>query len=371
MSLPLAAGPSAYWYATRGAGVVALLLLTASVVMGVVDFSRWQSERWPRFVVDGVHRAVSLLAVVFVAIHVVTTVADGFTSIGLLEAIVPFASTYRPLWLGLGTIAFDLLLALSITSILRRHVGQRTWRAVHWTAYACWPLALVHGLGTGTDTPLGWMLLIALGCTIAVLAATGWRVANAWPADPSRRTLAGALGATAVLALVLWTAAGPLGSNWASRSGTPAALLASVKPTAAGNATRGAQAVAAPQFHIPFSARLAGTVRQRGSAAAGAAVIDIRTSLRGKTRGSLEIQIEGQPLSDGGVSMTASRVAMGPPGEPSLYRGRLTALRGSRLLGRVSDGSAAASLDVNLAIDQATRTVAGSATAKPLGGVSS
>jgi DMSO/TMAO reductase YedYZ heme-binding membrane subunit len=338
--------------------------------MGVVDFSRWQSQRWPRFVVDGVHRTLSLLAVVFVAIHVVATVADGFTSIGLVDAIVPFASAYRPLWLGLGTIAFDLLLALTITSVLRRHVGQRTWRAVHWAAYACWPLALVHGLGTGTDAPLSWMLLIALGCTIAVLAAAGWRVATAWPADPSRRTLAGALGATAVIALVLWTAAGPLGANWASRAGTPASLLASVTP-AAGGVTAGTPSAGAPQLRLPFSARLRGTVRQRGSAAAGAAVIDIRTSLRGGTRGSLEIQIEGQPLSDGGVSMMASRVAMGPPGEPSLYRGRLTALRGSRLLGRVSDGSAAARLDVNLAIDQVTRTVEGSATAQPLGAVSS
>lgn len=369
MILPLAAGPSAYWYATRGAGVVALLLLTASVVMGVVDFSRWQSQHWPRFVVDGVHRTVSLLAVVFVAVHVVTTVADGFTSIGLTDAIVPFASAYRPLWLGLGTIAFDLLLALTITSILRRHVGQRTWRAVHWTAYACWPLALVHGLGTGTDTPLGWMLLIALGCTIAVLAAVGWRVAVAWPADPSRRTLAGALGATAVIALVLWTAAGPLGANWAGRAGTPASLLASVSPAGGGAATAGA--VAAPPLRLPFSAKLDGTIRQRSSAAAGAVVVDIQTSLRGEEPGSLEIQIEGQPLGDGGVSMTASRVSLGPPGEPSLYRGRVVALRGTRVLGRVSDGSEAARLEVNLAIDQATRSVTGRAAARPVGAVSS
>ena len=228
MSLLVASAPSAYWYGTRGAGLVALLLLTASVVIGVVDLSRWQSERWPRFVVDGLHRTVSMLAVAMVAIHVLTTVADGFTPIGLQDAVIPFASPYRRLWLGLGTLAFDLLLAVTLTSVLRRRIGQRTWRAVHWTAYACWPLALVHGLGTGSDTPVPWALMLTATCLFAVLIAVGWRVAAASAADPRMRGLAGSLGAAALLALVLWVAAGPLGPNWARRAGTPAAVLASV-----------------------------------------------------------------------------------------------------------------------------------------------
>jgi sulfoxide reductase heme-binding subunit YedZ len=149
----LAAGPSPFWYLTRGAGAVALLLLTASVVLGIVDFSRWRSDRWPRFVTDRLHRNVSMLALVIIALHIVTTVADGFTPIGLKDAVIPFLSPYRPLWLGLGALAFDLLVAVAVTSMLRRRLGYGAWRAVHWTAYACWPLALVHGLGTGTDTP--------------------------------------------------------------------------------------------------------------------------------------------------------------------------------------------------------------------------
>jgi DMSO/TMAO reductase YedYZ heme-binding membrane subunit len=371
LTLPLATGPSAYWYATRGAGVVALLLLTASLVIGIVDFSRWQSERWPRFVIDGVHRAVSLLAVAFVAVHVATTVADGFTSIDLVDAVVPFAASYRPLWLGLGTLALDLLLALTLTSVLRRRLGHSAWRAVHWTAYACWPLALVHGLGTGTDTTLGWMLLLTLLCTVAVLAAVGWRASAAAAGDRRRGTLVGAVAASAVIALVIWVVAGPLGPNWASRAGTPATLLASVKPSAGAGPATAARDAAATSLRVPFSARLRGTVDQRGSAAAGVAVLDIRTKLHGGAAGSLEIQIQGQPLGDGGVSMTASRVALGPPGEPSLYRGRLVALRGTRLLGRVSDGTGSVELDVNLAIDQATRGVSGTATARPVGAVGS
>lgn len=366
MSPLVASVPSAYWYATRAAGMVALLLLTASLVMGIVDLSRWQSERLPRFVLDGLHRTLSLLAVAMVAIHVGTTVADGFTPIGLKDAVIPFASPYRPLWLGLGTLSFDLLLAVTLTSILRRRIGHRAWRAVHWAAYACWPLALIHGLGTGTDTPLPWMLLISAACLLTVLVAVGWRVATALPEDSGRRTLAGALGATGLLALALWVAAGPLGPNWAIRAGTPAPLLASVGAGSGSGASRGG--ASASSLPIPFSSSLTGVVRQRVAAGSGLAVLDIRTSLHGEAKGTLAIQIQGQPLGQGGVAMQASRVTLGPPGEPSLYRGRILQLRGGRLAASLSDGHAVVQLNASLSIDQASQRVRGTATADSVGG---
>ena len=137
MGVLIASAPSAYWYTTRGAGIVALLLLTASLVLGIVDLSRWRSERWPRFLLDGAHRTVSLLALAVVAIHVVTTLLDGYTQIGIRDAFVPFLTSYRPIWVGLGALAFDLLIAVALTSVLRQRLGHRTWRAVHWASYAC------------------------------------------------------------------------------------------------------------------------------------------------------------------------------------------------------------------------------------------
>jgi predicted ferric reductase len=177
--MTLAATLSATWVLTRGSGVVSLLLLTTSVALGIVNLARWRSGTWPRFVIDAIHRNVALLAVTFVGVHVATTVLDRFVSIGLVNAVVPFSGGYKPLWLGLGAIAFDLLLALIATGLLRRLVGYRAWRATHWLAYACWPIAALHGIGMGTDASQPWMLAVALGCAGVVAVALLSRLALA------------------------------------------------------------------------------------------------------------------------------------------------------------------------------------------------
>jgi len=161
----------ALWYLTRGSGVVSLVLLTVSVVLGVTTAKRWASTHWPRFIVEGLHKNASLLAVVFLVIHIVTAVADGYVPIRWIDAVLPFTSQYRAFWLGLGALAFDILIAVIVTSLLRVHIGQRVWRAVHWMAYACWPVAVVHGLGTGSDSGQTWMLAIDLAAVAAVTTA--------------------------------------------------------------------------------------------------------------------------------------------------------------------------------------------------------
>jgi sulfoxide reductase heme-binding subunit YedZ len=215
----------AYWYLTRASGTVSLILLTVALVIGIMSIGRVQSQRWPRFVIDGVHRSSSLLAVAFLAIHVATTVLDSFAPVSLLDAIVPFAGAYRPVWLGLGAVALDLLLAVTITSVLRQRLGHRLWRAIHWLAYATWPIAVVHALGTGSDVRLVWLQLVCAVCALAVIGAVLARVAVGWPSH--RRLRISALGALtgALLAISLWVAQGPLGHDWARRAGTPTKLL--------------------------------------------------------------------------------------------------------------------------------------------------
>jgi predicted ferric reductase len=175
------------WFAARGAGAVSLLMLTASVVLGLVTVARFQHAEWPRFFNYEMHRRVSLLAIVFLAVHVLSAIFDPFTSLGLAAALVPLASTYRPVPVALGVIALYLFVALIVTSLLRRHIGQRAWRAVHWSSYAMWPLALVHGITAGTDAAAIWMLGLDVVCLAAVAAALAWRVTAG---NPNRRRFA-------------------------------------------------------------------------------------------------------------------------------------------------------------------------------------
>jgi sulfoxide reductase heme-binding subunit YedZ len=221
-----AVGPSTYWYLTRSTGAVSLILLTSSVALGVAGVSRFSSPRWPRFVLDSLHRNVSLLALAFLLAHILTAVLDSFAPISLTDAIVPFGGSYRPFWLGLGAIAFDLLLAVALTSMVRRRLGYSAWRATHWLAYACWPIAVLHGLGTGSDVKSTWLLALNVVCLGIVALAVGVRGIAGWP--DHARIRGAALGATAVfsLFLVLWLPGGPLGHGWAQRSGTPTSLLA-------------------------------------------------------------------------------------------------------------------------------------------------
>jgi len=176
----------ALWYFARGSGVVALVLLTIVVALGIGARSGRPAFDLPRFAVSLLHRNAALLAVVFLAGHVVSLLFDPYASLRLFDLVVPFAGSYRPLWEGLGTLGFDLLIAIVVTSLLRNRLGARTWRAVHWLAYLCWPVALLHGLGTGTDRGAWWLWTISLTCAAAAVAAVGWRVSPAFARFPAR-----------------------------------------------------------------------------------------------------------------------------------------------------------------------------------------
>jgi sulfoxide reductase heme-binding subunit YedZ len=308
----VAASTRALWYLSRGTGVVSLLLLTAVLLLGVLGVARWRSARLPRFVVQGLHRNLTLLALFFIAIHVLTTVADGFAPIRLLDAIVPFASPYRPLWLGLGTVAFDLLLALTLTSLVRVRIGAGTWRAVHWLAYASWPVALVHSLGTGSDVRVGWMQMLAAGCTGAVALAVLWRAAAAEGA-PAPRAGAAAAALLVPLALLLWYRSGPGAPGWAARAGTPVTLLSRT---------------AATVTFRPVSGALQGTIATSRPGPNGLVVVRIRAASGGER---LVVRLRGAPLGGGGVRVSSSRMQLGSASAPALYSGPLQRLSGTTM----------------------------------------
>lgn len=315
------ANAQAMWFLTRGTGLVALVLLTATLVLGITEVTRWSSRRWPRFAIAALHKNISLLVIVFLGIHIATAISDSFAPIGWLDAVVPFHSPYRPLWLGFGAIAVDLLIALTITSLLRGRIGHRAWRAVHWSAYACWPLAFLHGLGTGTDSRVRWPLLVSLACLAAVVAAVVWRIWTTRSAPLAQRTWLGLGTALAVVGVLAWTFTGPTQPGWARRAGTPAALLGGAVPASA----RIAAGTLRPPFDAPFSGTLTNALHD------GRATVTIAGSLQRRANGTLQIVLEGAALPGGGVQMDGSSVALGTAATPSLYEGTVTALDGTNV----------------------------------------
>lgn len=162
-------------YLSRGSGIVSLALFTMTFALGLLTAGRVNSPSWPRFVTEMLHRNLSLTAVTFIVVHVVTILVANPGSVGLLDAVIPFVGTYSPLFLGLGTLAFDIILTLIITGLLRARIPYRVWRLVHWIAYLGWPVAVVHGIFIGTDQM--WVLITA-GVSVAIILACGsFRVA--------------------------------------------------------------------------------------------------------------------------------------------------------------------------------------------------
>ncbi len=166
----------ALWALGRGAGTVTLVLMTVSVLLGILTRSGRPAFGLPRFAVTRVHRDAGLLAAVLLALHLVTLWLDPYAQLRVVDTVVPFLGGFRPFWQGLGTVALDLLAAILLTSLLRARVGLRTWRTVHWASYVLWPVAVAHGLGNGSDAFSTWFLVVTGVCVLSVAVALAWRV---------------------------------------------------------------------------------------------------------------------------------------------------------------------------------------------------
>jgi methionine sulfoxide reductase heme-binding subunit len=186
---------TALWYASRATGVVSLVFLTLAALFGILVNRQGRLPGLPSFAVTGLHRNLSLLTVAFIAVHVATAIADPFVTIRAISAVIPFTSGYQPFWLGLGAVAADLVLALIATSLIRARLGRRVWRAVHWLAYAAWPVAFAHGLGAGSDMRAGGLWALAAGCATAVGGALLWRAASVLRQAPRAERAAAVLAA--------------------------------------------------------------------------------------------------------------------------------------------------------------------------------
>ncbi|WP_101951572.1 ferric reductase-like transmembrane domain-containing protein [Mycobacterium sp. 3519A] len=166
----------ALWAVGRGCGITALAFLTISVGLGIATRSGRPLLALPRFAVSDVHRFTALAGTLLVVLHVTLLFLDPYAQLRLVDFVVPFLGEYRPLWQGIGTLGFDLMLVIVVTSLLRQRIGVRGFRAIHWATYALWPIAFTHALGNGTDAYRVWFVAFAGGCAAIVGAALLWRV---------------------------------------------------------------------------------------------------------------------------------------------------------------------------------------------------
>ena len=360
-------GPTVLWYVARGSGVAALIILTVSMVLGLVTSVRWSNPHWPRFVVELLHRNASLIAFGLVVIHIATVVIDAFAPIGWKDAVIPFLSPYRPVWLGIGAVAFDLLAVILVTSLVRHRIGHQTWRVVHWLAYLCWPLVVVHGLTTGSDTKVGFVLVLTMLCVAAVIVALWWRLAVGWRERTGIRVAALVASFVAPVALVAWLPSGPLATGWARQAGTPTNVLAKVGTTPSTPVTSAPTAPGSVPT-APFNASLTGSLTQSDPNSNGEITVRIDATLTSGATGALVIDLIGQPLSGGGVLLASSQVGFGPVGQPSVYRGTVTALRGQRIVATLrASGRPTIALTADVQVAPSGNSVTGTVAAQPLG----
>jgi sulfoxide reductase heme-binding subunit YedZ len=182
---------SALWALGSGTGIVALVLFTVSMVLGIIQRSGRTVPWLGRLGISDLHRTAALTGTGLVVAHVGTLYFDPYAQLRLVDFVFPFLGAYRPLWLGLGTLALDLLGVVTVVSLLRQRVGPRVFKAVHWATYVLWPVALLHALGNGTNAGAGWFRALAVVCITAVVTAVGWRLApsfegRGWSRHPRR-----------------------------------------------------------------------------------------------------------------------------------------------------------------------------------------
>ena len=175
------------WYVTRAGGMLSFVLLTASVVLGLLLSNRASLKRWPRFALEDVHRFVGLLAGGFILIHVGALLVDSYLPFSLANVLVPGTAPYRPLAVAAGVISAELLVALAVANRYRQSLSYGFWRRTHYLNFGVWILASLHGLFAGTDTGSAWALAMYLVAATLVAGLSAGRFVAPEPRRPAVR----------------------------------------------------------------------------------------------------------------------------------------------------------------------------------------
>ncbi|ACU53937.1 hypothetical protein Afer_0999 [Acidimicrobium ferrooxidans DSM 10331] len=334
------------WYLTRVSGLAALVMLGAVALLGIAVAGKILPSGVARFLGPDLHRRLSLTLVVVLAIHILTALADSFVPIGWTAAVIPFLSHYRRAFVGFGTLAFDGLLIVIASSLARQHLGFALWKRTHMLVWLVLALAIVHGLGTGSDTRLAAVLAVYGAITAGVIVLAVLRIRRDPDLAHTARTLGmvGVLGVPGVVAL--WARSGPLRPGWSAR-------IDGTAPTTATTA-------AVTRSSEPLGGPITATVTQ--TQATSATDLTIAGAIGG-TNERLTVVLTGQP-SEGVFAVSGGTVTLGTPSAPNLCHGSVTALGGSTISFSLAcphatvEGTAALAIDANGATGQVSFSTA-------------
>lgn len=259
-------GSGLTWEVARAGGFMAYGLLTASVAIGLVVSLKWRSPRWTRFITTELHRFVSLLALVFIALHTLTVAIDPFIKFTPAEVLVPFVSHYRPLWIALGIVGAYVLIAVYLSEWIRPRVGYAWWRRFHYLSFVAFVLTLVHGLATGSDTRTPWAIGVYAASAVLVGALISVR---ALPPNGERsHPMTAGLAASALIIGGYWAWHGPLQPGWnaiandANGSGGAIVAVAGATPATIRSGELSASPVPPPASPQAFSDTMTGRLVQ-------------------------------------------------------------------------------------------------------------
>jgi methionine sulfoxide reductase heme-binding subunit len=272
------------WYLIRASGIVAYILLTGAVAIGIGLAGKERLERWPRFALTDVHRFVGMLVGVFVALHVVTLAIDAFLPFSVSQIVVPFTASYRPVWTALGIVGAELLLALALTNRFRHRLSYRFWRRAHYLNFAVWAAATAHGIGAGTDSASSWNVALYGVAVALVTGLVARRIARARGSGAYRAGRELLIGAGFAMLVVALLVSVPLGGNRSSARAT--------SPTTAATAPRAVQDTLTGQI-VNQSGRAEELVSLTGRGAGSSALlvrVDLLASAQSLDSTSLQLE---------------------------------------------------------------------------------
>lgn len=351
------------WYTSRATGIIAMVLLGVVVTLGILTASKSTPLGLGKFIGPDLHRRLSISTLVFLVAHIISAILDPFVTVGIGASLIPFAAKYRPLWVGLGTTSFDLLLVIVATSVVRHRFNHGIWKKVHYLSWVVVTLVLFHALGTGSDAHIKLVEGIYVLFVLAMGGAGIYRAYQEYGLAKGQKIVAGASLFLVPIALLGWALNGPLKAGWAKSASGFSIFPTTTVAVSSGSTAKSSstsQAASGPAVALPITnAAITGTMTQTQTSS-GVVVLVLRGSVANSVD-YVEVQLNGV-VQEGALALESSTAFLGTKSAPNTYTGTVTQANGSALTLSLKGpkGAVTANLNVSLSGSSFSGTISAS-----------